>query len=131
MRKNNLFKGIIFVEFIGFCIVILFIWIDEIFDIPHILFGYKPTPINFPESIYETFIVICLCVGVILMTSYLLRRIKYLEGFLIVCAFCKKIRISGKWIPIEVYIKENSEAEFSHSFCPECGVKHYGVKYDD
>jgi hypothetical protein len=26
---------------------------------------------------------------------------------------------------MEAYITEHSEAQFSHTFCPECGKKHY------
>ncbi|MGA1867921.1 MAG: hypothetical protein ACMUJM_05165 [bacterium] len=131
MPKNKVFKNIVLIESIGFLIVILFLWMDEIFDIPHILFGYESTPINVAESIYETIIVLSLGIVVIGITLYLFKKIRRLEGFLVVCAFCKKIRVRGKWIPIEIYIKEHSDAECSHSFCPECGAKHYGVQYDD
>ena len=49
-----------------------------------------------------------------------------LEGLLPICAFCKSIRNkAGKWEPIETYISERSEAEFTHGFCPTCGKTHY------
>ncbi len=48
-------------------------------------------------------------------------EIKKLSGLLPICANCKKIRDnSGLWNDIEIYIRDNSEAEFSHSLCPEC-----------
>jgi len=28
---------------------------------------------------------------------------------------------------MEIYIAERSEARFTHTFCPECAKKHYGV----
>ncbi len=53
-----------------------------------------------------------------------LARVKLLSGFLPICAWCKKIRDDkGYWNQIEAYIKEHSEAEFSHSICPECAEK--------
>ena len=55
-----------------------------------------------------------------------LRRIKYLEGLLHMCVFCKRIRVNGDWFEIERYISENSGAEFSHGLCPECITKYYG-----
>ena len=50
-----------------------------------------------------------------------LSEIKVLSGLLPICAACKKIRDdSGYWNQIEAYIKQHSEAEFSHGLCPDC-----------
>lgn len=43
------------------------------------------------------------------------------RGLLPICASCKKIRDDkGYWNQIEVYIKEHSNANFSHGICPGC-----------
>jgi hypothetical protein len=43
-----------------------------------------------------------------------------------ICASCKKIRDDkGYWSQVEVYVKEHSEAEFTHGLCPECEKKAY------
>jgi hypothetical protein len=53
-------------------------------------------------------------------------EVKVLSGFLPICSCCKKIRNeTGGWEQLEMYIKEHSEAEFSHSYCPECARKIY------
>lgn len=50
-----------------------------------------------------------------------LEQVKTLSGLLPICANCKKIRDDqGYWSQVEVYIGKHSEAEFSHSICPEC-----------
>lgn len=55
-------------------------------------------------------------------------KVKILSGFLPICASCKKIRNdAGYWTQIEAYIREHSEAEFSHSICPECMKKLYAT----
>lgn len=55
-----------------------------------------------------------------------LSRIKRLGGLLPICSACKKIRDDkGYWNQIEAYIKEHSEAEFSHGICPECAKRLY------
>ena len=55
-----------------------------------------------------------------------LSQVKTLSGFLPICASCKKIRDdSGYWNQIESYIRDRSEAEFSHSICPDCAKKLY------
>lgn len=56
-----------------------------------------------------------------------LDEIKTLRGILPICASCKKIRDDkGYWNQIESYIKEHSDAEFTHGICPECSDKLYG-----
>ena len=55
-----------------------------------------------------------------------LSRIKTLSGLLPICATCKKIRDDkGYWSQIESYIRRHSEAEFSHSICPDCAKRDY------
>jgi hypothetical protein len=53
-------------------------------------------------------------------------EIKTLKGLLPICSNCKKIRDDqGYWNQIEKYIGERSNAQFSHSICPECAKKLY------
>ena len=50
-----------------------------------------------------------------------LEQVKRLSGLLPICAHCKKIRDdAGYWQDVAVYIRDHSEAEFSHGICPEC-----------
>ena len=50
-----------------------------------------------------------------------LAELKMLGGLLPICTKCKKIRNeNGDWQDIAGYIKENSEADFSHGICPRC-----------
>lgn len=55
-----------------------------------------------------------------------LAELKKLSGLLPICASCKKIRDDqGYWQQIEAYIRDHSEAEFSHGICPDCAKKLY------
>lgn len=61
-----------------------------------------------------------------------LSHIKRIEGVLPICANCKKIRHEqadpknpDSWMPIENYISKKTEAQFTHSICPECIEKYY------
>lgn len=52
--------------------------------------------------------------------------IKTLSGLLPICSSCKKIRNdTGYWEQIEEYISAHSEADFTHSICPDCAKKLY------
>lgn len=55
-----------------------------------------------------------------------LGEVKTLGGLLPICASCKKIRDDqGYWNQLEHYIQKHSEAEFSHSVCPDCAKMLY------
>jgi AmiR/NasT family two-component response regulator len=61
-----------------------------------------------------------------------LAKIKTLSGLLPLCSSCKKIRDDdGYWHQVEVYIRDHSEAEFSHGLCPECAKKLYPEIFGD
>lgn len=59
-----------------------------------------------------------------------LHQVRTLSGLLPICAHCKKIRDDdGYWTQIETYIREHSQAEFTHGMCPDCIETYYpGIK---
>jgi len=56
-----------------------------------------------------------------------LNNVKVLSGLLSICASCKRIRDEqGHWEQLEIYIRDRSTADFSHTCCPECLQRLYG-----
>ena len=50
-----------------------------------------------------------------------LGRVRTLSGLLPICACCRKIRDQqGAWHSLEIYVRNHTEADFSHGICPEC-----------
>ena len=100
---------------------------NEVMDLPHLALGDKAT--TWRQRKGEVTIELVIFTGVFALEIYLfrklVRRIKILEGFLPICANCKKIRNQDQWEQIENYISENSLVQFSHSLCPECIEKLY------
>ena len=120
MRK----KTFIF-EAVGFFVAILFIWFNEIADLPHVLFNAPETPVNITESIIESVIVLLLAVITILVTGKLLRRIRYLEGFMRICIMCNKVYDieRAEWIELKEYFDRHYDFKYFHGYCPECSRK--------
>jgi transcriptional regulator with GAF, ATPase, and Fis domain len=61
-----------------------------------------------------------------------LARVKTLSGLLPICAACKKIRDDqGYWHQVEVYVRDHSEADFTHGICPDCRQRLYPGLYPE
>ncbi|MBF0507621.1 MAG: PhnD/SsuA/transferrin family substrate-binding protein [Deltaproteobacteria bacterium] len=55
-----------------------------------------------------------------------LSEVKTLGGLLPICSHCKSIRDDkGYWSRLEAYISKRTDAEFTHSICPECVKEFY------
>jgi len=68
----------------------------------------------------------------ILKLQETISQVKTLSGLLPICASCKKIcDDKGYWKKIETYIRDHSEAKFSHSICPDCAKKLYLELYKE
>lgn len=107
-------------QIVGFGLVALCLWLDEILDLPNLILGAPATPINWIECFLETIYVLILALVVTRMTRRFLRRIRYLEEFLRVCSRCNRIHTEGVWIPMEQYLSEKAEIRVSRGLCPDC-----------
>ena len=55
-------------------------------------------------------------------------EVKVLKGILPICASCKRIKDgNGKWEAVESYVRERTNAEFSHGVCPDCAARDWGA----
>ncbi len=122
MNTKTYISRILWFEGIGFSINIFFLWLIEFFDSP-----VDPAQgtifFNWRECLIESVLIALVAVPVIFFTRRWLSRLYYLEGFLRICAWCKKIENKDEWVPIETFFKENFRTESSHGICPNCFEK--------
>lgn len=56
----------------------------------------------------------------------LLKENKILTGLLPICSGCKRIRDeAGKWWPLDAYVRQHTDAEFTHTICTDCNEVFY------
>ena len=80
------------------------------------------------EAVLDTAVIVLFSTAIALLILHLRRQaltLRVLGGLLPICGFCKRIRNGDAWEPLEGFISRHSEAQFSHTFCSECGAKHY------
>ncbi len=107
---------------------------NEILDVPHYVFDDVPTLYSqrIGEIHIELSIFFAVAVIQVIIFQKLYKRIRVLEGFLLICANCKKIKNhEEQWEQIEQYVTERSHARFSHGICPDCTKKLYPDFYNE
>jgi hypothetical protein len=121
LTKIHVTNKVILFEELGFFAAIVICWLTELID----------PPFSFTQVIIETVSITLLGYLIISTTSDLIKRIKYLEGFVVICSECKQVRIKEKWRPIEELVVSKSDIRISHSICPPCARKLYGDLYEE
>lgn len=119
MKTKTYISRILWYQAIGFLLIIALSWVDEYFNLSG-YFGFTQVFFNWREAFLENIIVLIVAIPLMLLTRRLLSHLYYLEGFLRVCAWCKKLEVDDKWVPIEAFFKEHFKTESSHGICPEC-----------
>jgi hypothetical protein len=57
-----------------------------------------------------------------------IAEVKVLQGILPICATCKRIKNeAGRWEAVESFVRERTDAEFSHGLCPDCAARDWGA----
>ena len=71
----------------------------------------------------ESVFVIMAWLLVLFITRKLAQRIEELESYVVMCAWCRKIRIDGRWISIEEFLDKKIQIQTSHGMCEVCHEK--------
>jgi len=106
-------------EVMGFLAIIVLSRGNELTDLPHLLGGVHYVP-NWRECVLETLIVLLAAIPVMVLTKRLESRLYYLQGFLRVCAWCRKLEHCGEWIPVEEFFARKFQTQASHGMCSAC-----------
>jgi len=110
---------ILWVEATAFSLIIVLSWLTEVIGFPHLIYGEPFTP-NYHRAILRTAVILFIWLWVHLSTRQLLKRLHYLEEFLRVCSWCRKVSHGNEWIEMETYLKSKFATKTSHGMCPAC-----------
>ncbi len=113
---------ILWCENIGFFALIILSWVNELLDFPHYVFDTHSRG-NWRESVIETVAILIVWLSVHAVSKRLLSRLYYLEGFLRICAWCRKVAHEDEWLSLEQYVERGFKIEASHGMCPDCAQR--------
>ena len=116
MRSSKIFLY----QSLGFLAVIALSWINEVLGLRTLILGDHPYISDFRESTLEMLFILAIWFVVMGSTRRLFSRVRHLEGFLKVCAWCRRVGSNGRWVPLETFFDEKLDTRTSHSICEDC-----------
>ena len=120
--RRIVLRRILLLEATAFLAIVVIIWLDEVLDLPHLLFRAPPTPLRVGEGLLESILTFAVGVGVVLVTGRAFRRIEYLESLIVMCAWCRRVREGGDWVTVELFLERQHHAQTSHGICEACAA---------
>lgn len=101
------------------------IWVDELFDIPFLLFGAQPTPVNWHEAIFESLLILCVGALAITYNRKTLLKINKIAKVIPVCATCNRIYDDDEfWNILKEGANQYSKSHFVDGICLDCLEKY-------
>jgi hypothetical protein len=119
LQTRKRWNSILWVEAWGFSLIIVLSWLTEAIHIPHLIYGESFTP-NWHRAILRTVVILLVWFWVHLATRRLLKRLHYLENFLLICGWCRRVCTQDEWMTMEKYFDAKFDMHTSHGMCPDC-----------
>ena len=107
-------------EAVGFLLIVAIIWMDELLDLPHLMFGAAHTPVRLGEGVMESLLTIAVGAAIVAISYRASRRIEYLESLIVMCAWCRRVRSGKEWLSVEHFLEQQHQLHTSHGICEGC-----------
>ena len=120
MKKNPQVRRIVLYQNLGFLGILILCLVDALSQLPSRIFAGHSNAFIFGRLTVE--IVLTLAVWFLVSTSTrrILEHLHYLEKFLRVCAWCRRINYQGEWMRLEEFMKQGFDTPTTHGICTEC-----------
>lgn len=107
----------------GFALVVLLNWSIEFSGVAQRVFGGERHVPDWRSALLQTVVLTMVAAVVVLVMRRLMAHLLYLEGFLRVCAWCRKVRYKDQWLRLEDYFEQGFHVGTTHGMCPQCVTK--------
>ena len=120
MKKNSQLIRVVLYQNLGFLAIIALCYVDELLKLPSLIFSDHPFAFVYRRTTLEMLLVLAVWLLVSASTGRLLKRVRQLEEFMKVCAWCRRIDYHGEWMKLEQFMQQGFDTPTTHGICPEC-----------
>jgi hypothetical protein len=120
MKKNSHLTRIVLYQNLGFLGIMAFCYLDDLLKLPALIFSGQPFEFLYRRSTLDILLVLAVWFLVSASTHRILERIHYLERFMRVCSWCRRINFKGEWMPLEEFMQQGFDTPTTHGVCKDC-----------
>ncbi len=120
MKKNSQLTKIVLYQNLGFLGIIILCFLDDLLKLPSLIFSDHPFAFVYRRSTLEILLVLGVWFLVSNSTRRILNRVRYLEKFMRVCAWCRRINYHDEWMRLEEFMQQGFDTPTTHGICAEC-----------
>ena len=120
MENKSRLTKILMYQNLGFLAIIVLCYLDELLQLPCLIFAGHPFAFVHRRSTLEMMLFLAVWLLVSGSTQRLLKRVRHLEAFMLVCAWCRRIDCKGEWMRPEDFMKQGFDTPTTHGICPDC-----------
>lgn len=121
------FSNIAVWQFLSFILLLCFVWVNELFDLPSIVFNADSSAFSlYRVSLLSAAVITA---GVITVGHTYEKQKALISPLLMSCLYCHRVQIDeGKWIHVEDYFIKHYPVEMDRGSCPDCHAMLQSVK---
>ncbi len=120
MKMNSQLTKIEMYQNLGFLGIIILCFLDDLLQLPGLIFSDHPFEFVYRRSTLDMLLVLTVWFLVSRSTRRIMERVHYLEKFMRVCAWCRRIHFKGEWMPLEEFMQQSFDTPTTHGICKEC-----------
>jgi hypothetical protein len=120
MKKNLQLTKIVLYQNLGFLAIIALCYLNDLLKLPELIFSGQVMSVVQSRATLEMLLILAVWFLVSNSTRRVLERIRYLEKFMRVCAWCRRINYQGRWMPLEEFLQMGFDTPATHGICKDC-----------
>lgn len=111
---------IVLYQNLGFLGIMVLGFLDDLLQLPTLIFSGHSFDFLYRRTTLEMLLIFVVWFLVSRSTRRIMERVQYLEKFMRVCAWCRRINYRGEWVSLEEFMRQGFDTPTSHGICQEC-----------
>jgi hypothetical protein len=120
MKLQPQVARIVWYQNLGFLGILILSFLDELIEMRSLVFSDHPWAFLLARPTLEILLTLGVWYLVNTSTRRILEHLHYLEQFLRVCAWCRRIHYKEEWMRLEEFMRQGFDTPTTHGICPEC-----------
>ncbi len=120
MKKNSQLTRIVLYQNLGFLGILFISYLNDLTQLPGLILSDHPFAFLYHRTTLNMLLVLTVWFLVSTSTRRIMERVRYLEKFMRVCSWCRRINYQGRWMPMEEFMRQGFDTPTTHGICSEC-----------